>query len=87
MFSMAKKHKNRIKKRIKKFFIGIYNAAISLINGLRFLKNVIKNIKWPSKKEVVLYSIAVALISVIITAYLVSLDTIFNDIRLIILFK
>ncbi len=80
---MSKKANRKRKRRalkVKKYFRNIVDFFSST-------KAIIKDISWPSKKETMLYSIAVLIISVIITAYLVSLDTIFNYLRMIVLFK
>ena len=55
-----------------------------------FLEAVIsayKNITWPNKKLLIKSSLAVLVISVIISAYLIGLDTIFLYLRNLILFK
>jgi len=48
---------------------------------------LIKEIQWPDKKTVIKYSVAVIVISVIITGYLVGLDTLFGTIRNITLLR
>lgn len=85
---MSHRHRGtKTKRKINRFYKKIYNLGVSIINALAFVKDIIKDITWPSRKEILLYSVAVTIISVIITAYLVSLDTIFNNIRLITLFR
>ncbi len=79
------KKNRKIKNRTKKVknFIKTFN----IFAYFRTLVNVAKAITWPTKKELLLYSVAVLIISVIITAYLLGLDYIFNIIKLNYLFK
>ncbi len=54
---------------------------------IRFVLQIGREITWPSKKTLLVSLVAVILISVIISAYLIGLDTIFIYLRNLILFK
>ncbi len=64
-----------------------FTIKVNISGKLRRVYAIFKEISWPSKKDLLVYSIAVLIISVIITAYLVGLDNLFNFIRLNLIFK
>lgn len=58
---------------------------MSIISYLKEVKGEVKNIKWPTKKQVINYTIVVIVLSLILAAYVGALDAFFARILSIIL--
>jgi preprotein translocase subunit SecE len=58
---------------------------MSIISYISEVKSEAKNIKWPTKKQVVSYTIAVIVLSLVLAIYVGALDALFAKILSIIL--
>lgn len=53
---------------------------MSILSHIKESRAEMKHVKWPSKKQVINYTIAVILLSLIIAAYVGALDVLFTKI-------
>lgn len=53
---------------------------MSLLSHIRESRAEMKHVKWPSKKQVINYTAAVIILSLIIAAYVGALDVVFTKI-------
>jgi preprotein translocase subunit SecE len=58
---------------------------MSIISYLKEVKGEVKNIKWPTKKQVINYTIVVIILSLLLATYVGALDAFFARILSIVL--